>query len=85
MYAAAGCSLDAILMGGMRETTITELAGESCSGKTQVRHVQHCLCISCWRWYSRQCCGSVNIELFSCDAGSAPQSYVSESQLSSFV
>ncbi|WIA09287.1 hypothetical protein OEZ85_008695 [Tetradesmus obliquus] len=28
--------LDAILMGGMRETTITELAGESCSGKTQL-------------------------------------------------
>eukprot|EP00882_Tetradesmus_deserticola_P020824 GHRQ01022507.1.p1 GENE.GHRQ01022507.1~~GHRQ01022507.1.p1 ORF type:complete len:200 (+),score=62.50 GHRQ01022507.1:378-977(+) len=29
-------SLDSILMGGMRETTVTELAGESCSGKTQL-------------------------------------------------
>ena len=29
-------SLDALLMGGLRESTITELAGETASGKTQV-------------------------------------------------
>jgi hypothetical protein len=40
---ASVCSLDAILMGGMRETTVTELAGESCSGKTQV---------CCWMMWS---------------------------------
>lgn len=41
------CSLDTMLGGGLKETTVTEIAGETCSGKTQVSdteaaQVQHC-------------------------------------------
>lgn len=36
----SGCdSLDTLLTGGLRETTVTEIAGETCSGKTQLCHL----------------------------------------------
>lgn len=31
------CSLDNLLNGGLKETTVTEISGETCCGKTQVR------------------------------------------------
>jgi hypothetical protein len=34
------CSVDHLLGGGVRETSVTEVAGETCSGKTQV-----CVCV----------------------------------------
>lgn len=58
----AVCSLDTMLGGGLKETTVTEIAGETCSGKTQVSaqacNATLCTCSTYWVGVKQRSCGS---------------------------